>query len=114
IAKVAGAPATPLVRKVNPVTVLTVGSRDLSKHGWNVFFDNPPRRPYETFLASLAATKVVVRSQGRRTTVVFDGLSAGPFKGDLQLLVYANCTVVHVEAVVCTVNETCSRLYYAG
>jgi hypothetical protein len=114
IAKAAGAQATPLVRKVNPVTVLTVGSRDLSKHGWNVFFDNPPRRPYETFLASLAATKVAVRSQGRRTTVVFDGLSAGPFQGELQFTVYPNCRLVHVEAVVSTEKEPCAILYDAG
>lgn len=114
IVKAAGAPATPLVRNVNPVTLLTVGSRDLSKHGWNVFFDNPPRRPHETFLASLAATKAVVRSQGRRATVVFDGLSAGPFKGNLQFTVYPNCPLVHVEAVISTEKEPCAILYDAG
>ncbi len=114
IAKAAGAEATPLLLKVKPVTLLTVGSRDLSKQGWNVFFDNPPRRPHETFLAVLATKKVAVRSQGRRTTVVFDGLSAGPFKGELHFTVYPNCRLVHVEAVVSTEKDACAILYDAG
>jgi hypothetical protein len=114
IAKAAGAQATPLVKKVNPVTLLTVGTRDLSKHGWNVFFDNPPRRPHETFLAVLAAKKVVVRSEGRRTTVVLDGLSAGPFKGELRFAVYPNCRLVHAQAVVSTEKDLCAILYDAG
>jgi hypothetical protein len=114
IAAAAGAQATPIMRKVNPVTLLTVGSRDLSKQGWNVFFDNPPRRPHETFLAVLAAKKVAVRSQGRRATVVFDGLSAGPFQGELCFTVYPNCRLVHAQAVVSTEKDLCAILYDAG
>src|SRR5689334_21340595 len=49
IAKIADGPAVALLRQVNPVTFLTVGTRDLSKQGWNAFFDNPPLRPHETF-----------------------------------------------------------------
>src|SRR5438132_8524955 len=45
IAGAADGPVTTLLRKVNPVTLLTVGSRDLTPQGWNVFFDNPRRRP---------------------------------------------------------------------
>src|SRR5262249_15399262 len=57
IASKADGPATVLLRKTNPVYVLTVGSRDL-KQGWDVFFDNPPRRPHESFLATLARSRV--------------------------------------------------------
>src|SRR5215472_4160964 len=53
IAGAAGAPATPLLRGIDPVTLLTVGTRDLRPQGWNAFFDNPPRRPHETFRAAL-------------------------------------------------------------
>jgi hypothetical protein len=35
IARTAGEPAIALVRHVNPVTLVTVGTRDLSKEGWN-------------------------------------------------------------------------------
>src|SRR5262249_24607193 len=82
IARAGGGPVPPLLRNVNPVTYLTVGVRDLSKQGWNAFFDNPPRRPHETFAAVRETKAVRVRSQGRRATVILDGLSAGPFRGD--------------------------------
>jgi hypothetical protein len=114
IARTADGPATPLLRKVNPVTLVTVGVRDLSKQGWNVFFDNPPRRPHQTFAAVLEAKKVRVRSQGRRSTVILDGLSAGPFRGDLRFTVYPGCRMVHAEAVVSTEQEACAILYDAG
>ena len=96
IAPTGDGPSAPLLRKVNPVTLLTVGVRDLSKQGWNAFFDNPPRRPHETFPAVLAVQAVRVQSQGRRSTVVLDGLSAGPFRGDLRFTVYPGCRLVHV------------------
>ena len=66
VAGAAGAPATPLLRGVDPVTLLTVGTRDLGPQGWNAFFDNPPRRPHETFRATLRREKVRVDSRGRR------------------------------------------------
>ena len=53
IAKTADGPSVLLVRNVNPTIDLTVGVRDL-KQGWNVFFDNPPRRPHQTFPAAKA------------------------------------------------------------
>ena len=34
--------SVPVLRNVNSVVYLTVGTRDLSKQGWNAFFDNPP------------------------------------------------------------------------
>ena len=114
IAKKADGPSTPLLRKVNPVTFLTVGVRDLSAQGWNVFFDNPPRRPHETFPAVLGRKKVRVESQGRRATVILDGLAAGPFRGDLRFTVYPGCALVHAEAVVSTDKDACAILYDAG
>src|SRR5439155_793386 len=113
IAKSADGPSTPLLGKVNPVTFLTVGSRDLSAQGWNVFFDNPPRRPHETFPAVLQRKKVRIESPGRRTAAIFDGLSAGPFRGDLRFTVYPGCALVHVEAVVHTDKDACAILYDA-
>src|SRR5438132_1381581 len=79
------------LRDVQPVTFLTVGGRDLSQQGWDVFFDNPPRRPHQTFPAVLAVKTVRVESQGRRSTVILDGLTAGPFRGELHFTIYAGC-----------------------
>jgi hypothetical protein len=114
IAKTADGPGTSLLRKVDPVTFLTVGVRDLSKQGWNVFFDNPPRRPHETFRAVLSPKKARVESHGRRSTVILDGLSAGPFSGELHITVYPGCRLVHVESVVSTDKDACAILYDAG
>ncbi len=114
IARTADGPAVPLLRKVNPVTFLTVGERDLSKQGWNAFFDNPPRRPHQTFPAVLERKRVRVQSQGRRSTVILDGLSAGPFHGDLRFTVYPGCRLVHAEAVLSTEKDACAILYDAG
>src|SRR5204863_7787895 len=42
-----GQPATPVLKALNPVTLLTVGSRDSKNpQGWGAFFDNTPKRPY--------------------------------------------------------------------
>jgi len=48
---VASRDAEPVVvlRDANPVTVLTVGERDLKKRGgWTIFFDRVDRRPSES------------------------------------------------------------------
>lgn len=114
IAPSADRPAVPLLRGIDPVTFVTVGSRDLSQQGWNAFFDNPPRRAHETFRAVRATKQVRVQSQGRRSTVLLDGLSAGPFQGELRFTVYPGCRLVHTEAVVSTQKEACAILYDAG
>ncbi len=114
IAPTTDGPAVSLLRKISPATFLTVGVRDLSAQGWNVFFDNPPRRAHETFAATLQVKKVRVESSGRHSTVILDGLSAGPFRGELHFTVYAGCRLVHVQAVVSTDKDACAILYDAG
>ena len=114
VAKTADGPTSLLLRKVNPMTRLTVGIRDLSKQGWNAFFDNPPQRPHATFVAVLQPKKVRAQSQGRHSTVILDGLTAGPFHGDLRFTVYPGCRLVHTEAVVSTEKDACAILYDAG
>jgi len=109
-----GATETPLLRKIDPSFFLTVGIRDLSKQGWDVFFDNPPRRPHETFAAVLQRKKVSIRSNRRRATIILEGLSAGPFAGDLRFTMYPGCRLVHAEAVVRTEKDACAILYDAG
>jgi hypothetical protein len=113
-ATTADGPSIPILRELNPVTFLTVGSRNLAAQGWNAFFDNPPRRPHETFLATLVTKSVIVRSHGGNTCVVISGLTAGPFSGHLQFTVYPGCRLVHTEAIVRTEQDACAILYDAG
>ena len=45
---------TPVLTDVDPALVLTVGTRNLSeKAGWIAFFDNPPKRPYKAYRATV-------------------------------------------------------------
>jgi len=108
------APITSLLDDVNPVTFLTVGSRNLEPQGWMAFFDNPPRRPHETFEARLDKNAARVESHGLSTTVIVETLTAGPFRGNLQLTVYPHCALVHVEAVLSTDEDARAILYDAG
>jgi hypothetical protein len=103
-----------LVQQADPAFFLTVGSRDLSQQGWSVFFDNPPRRPHETFPLVLQRRAVRVTSQGPRCTIALDGVSAGSFRGELRLTVYSGSPLVHVQAAVSTPEDSRAILYDAG
>ena len=58
IARTVDGPISAVIRDVSPGLFLTVGVRDLSTQGWDVFFDNPRKRPHETFAAVLAPKRV--------------------------------------------------------
>lgn len=105
---------TAILRGVNPVLYLTVGTRDLTRQGWNAFFDNPPRRPHETITATLARKNIRVRSFGKRATVTVDGLSAGSFHGELQFTFFPGCSLVQSTAVLSTEEDSRAILYDAG
>src|SRR5262249_21607045 len=81
---------------------------------FNVFFDSPAKRPYQTYLAKLDPRRVRVTSDGRRATIAIGDLSAGPFVGDLEITVYSGGCLVHVEAVLITEEGRRAFLYDAG
>jgi hypothetical protein len=115
IATQADGPADVLLSGVDPVTLLTVGSRQgLRNPGWVVFFDRVWQRPYKTYPGQLELKQARVVSQGRRTTVILDEYSAGPFSGDFRFTVYPGGRLVHAEAVVSTQQDRCAILYDAG
>ena len=107
--------ATPIITNVNPVTVLTVGSRDLKNPaGWVAFFDKVPTRPYQSYRAELRKKSARVVSEGNRSTIIIDEISAGSFHGDLRFTLYPNTRLVHVQAVVSTQQDGTAFLYDAG
>ncbi|OAI56558.1 hypothetical protein AYO49_00730 [Verrucomicrobiaceae bacterium SCGC AG-212-N21] len=98
----------PLLHSLDPLLSLTVGSRE-SPSGrppgmsvWNVFFDNPPKRPYETHLAQFSKKSATVTSQGNRATVRIGEVTCGSFRGDWSFTFYADAPLVQMEAVVST------------
>src|SRR5205814_1817427 len=80
-----GQPSTLVIKALTPVTLLTAGSRDSKNpQGWGAFFDNTPRRPYETFLVTLGKRRVQTTHNGARTTVSLAEATAGGLRGDVR------------------------------
>jgi hypothetical protein len=104
-----------VLRTLNPVTLLTVGSRDSKNpQGWGAFFDNTPKRPYETFLLALGKRRVQTTNHGNRTTISLAEVSGGGFHGDVRFTFYRNSPLLHVETVVATQEDWRAIIYDAG
>ncbi len=110
----------PILENADPVTYLLVGSREApagrppGMSVFNVFFDSPARRPFQTFRSKLEVKRVRVSNKGRRTTVAIGDLTIGPFKGELQMTVYARSPLVHMETVIRTHEDRRAILYDTG
>jgi hypothetical protein len=110
-----GQPATVVMKALNPVTLLTVGSRDSKNpQGWGAFFDNTPRRPYETFLVAFGKRRVQTTNHGTRTTVSLAEASGGGFRGDVRFTFYRNSPLMHAETVMATQEDWRAIIYDAG
>ena len=116
VAPARDAAARPVLENVDPVTILTVGQRNLERRsGWTIFFDKVHQRPHTTHLAKLKLKEVRVESRGgSRVTVTLGELTAGSFKGELEFSLYPNCRLVQVEAVLSTEEDGRAILYDAG
>ena len=111
----AGGTVRTVLQGLNPVTLLTIGERDLTNPaGWVAFFDNPPLRPHQTFLAILGKRMAKVTAGDDRTTVSLAEISAGSFHGDVRFTFYRNSPLVHAEAVMSTAEQGRAILYDTG
>jgi len=115
-----GAAARTLVENADPITFLLVGSRQAPANRppgmsvFNVFFDSPANRPFQTYRSRLELKRVAVTSQGQRATVSIGEVTIGPFRGELRLTLYRGASLVHVEAVVHTEEAGRAILYDTG
>ena len=104
-----------VLRDADPVTVLSVGQRDLKKRGgWTIFFDRTSRKPSESGRLTLKLKSVVVRSVGHRCIVDLGGLDGQSFSGKLRFTLYAGCDLIHLQAVVETKKDARALLYHAA
>ncbi len=109
------APAQPIVQNIDPVTILTVGERNLERRsGWTIFFDKVHKRPHTTHLARLELNSVRVESIQRSVRVRLGKLTAGSFKGELVFNLHPACRLIHVEAVLSTNEDGRAIVYDAG
>ena len=104
-----------VMRRVQPVTLLTIGERDLrAPSGWVAFFDNPPLRSHRTVPAVLKKATVSVASAGASTIVRVGEVTAGSFRGAIEISVFRNSPLIFVETVVTTDEDGRAILYDAG
>jgi hypothetical protein len=109
-----------LLRGAHPMTYLLVGTRQAppgrppEMSVFNVFFDSPVTRPFQSYASKLDLKRVRVTSRGHRATVALGEVTIGPFAGDLEITVYQGAPLVHVEAVVHTSEDRRAILYDAG
>ncbi len=104
---------------VEPAWFLTVGERRPAAEKppdqqWEVFFDNPHRRPHETFASKLAISKARVTGGGQRATVAIDGLTIGPFAGSIEFCFFAGSRLMRVDAVITTQKDRLAVFYDEG
>ena len=112
----------------------------VDRYKWDVFWDAPldlrrevsggnpppadgvagqpglPRLPDEVRrgVAVYRASRCIVRSDGRRLSVEFPGLTLGSFSGSLTFTVYAGTNLVRVEAVASTEQPSVAYKYDVG
>src|SRR5262249_42964626 len=93
-----------VLSEVEPLSFLTVGTRPNPGGGppnmdpFNVFFDSPAKLSHQTYRSRFELRGAKVISQGRRSKVSLSDLTIGPFRGSLEVTVYAGARLVHVEA----------------
>lgn len=110
----------PILENADPVTYLVVGSRAApggrppGMSVFNVFFDSPAKRPFHIDRSKLDIKRVRVKTEGRRATVAIGDLTIGPFTGELQLTVYADSRLIHLETVIQTLEDRRAILYDTG
>ena len=95
---------------------------------WNTFWDAPlvvpgghnatdlPRTPDEIQRASVSYQSQTCRvtTTGARLSVTFNGLTLGPFSGDLQFTAYKGSNLLRQEAVAKTNLPSVAYIYQAG
>ena len=104
-----------IAKGVDPLFLLTVGQRDLSKeHGWDIFFDRTAYNPYEAYQVSLEKENITVKSKGKRTVVQVNSMKAGNFVGWLEITLYHGSPLLNMAAVMSTEEDAKAILYDAG
>jgi hypothetical protein len=117
--KGAGSDAQTILGGVEPVWFLTVGERRATDEKapdqrWEVFFDNPAKRPHETFTSKLTITSAKVAGSGKRAAVSIGGLTVGPFAGSVELSFYAGSRLMRIDALLKTEKDRLAVFYDAG
>ena len=114
-------PTQRMLTEVEPAAFVTVGSRvnppptPPGMSVFNVFFDNPAKRPHTTHRTAWTGPKIArVLSQGERASVAVGPIAAGSFRGEWVFTVYDESPLIQVEAVLRTDEEARAITYDVG
>ncbi len=100
---------------VDPLFLLAVGQRDLSKeNGWDIFFDRRAYNPYKTFKISLEKENITVKSKGKRAIIQVNSINAGNVDGWLEIILYHGSPLLNMAAVISTEEDAKAIIYDAG
>ncbi len=126
IASGSGSAKKTLLHGLDPILSLTVGTR-VAPPGrppemsiWNTFFDNPAKRPYETFPAARTGKAWKIEDalekaeDTRRVVVRGPEIKAGSFTGQWQFTFFQNCPLVKLEAVMTTEQDERAYIFDLG
>src|SRR6185503_8071460 len=105
-----------LARDVRPVFPITTGARVQRPGIKYIFFDKPITErngPVKNFTSSLDLKSARVTSAGKRATISFDRISAGPFSGTLDFTFYAGSPFILVEAAMSQPEPAMAYIYDA-
>ncbi|MES2732934.1 MAG: hypothetical protein V4714_14365 [Bacteroidota bacterium] len=104
-----------IAAQLDPAFILTVGKRDLvSQNGWNIFFDNMPKKPRQSYTIDFEKTTASVSTVGAQTVIRVSELHAASFTGALEITLYNGSPLFNVAAVVATDIDSTAILYDAG
>lgn len=104
-----------IVKASDPAFWLTVGKRDLiSQNGWNIFFDKVHQKPYQSHKLEINKTSIHVSSQGTRTIIRINEITAPGFQGAVEITLYKGSAMFNVAAVIATEKDSTAIIYDAG
>src|SRR5690606_31523732 len=104
---------------VDPAVFVTIGSRNMppgkpSEQKWEVFFDNPARRPHRAEASQFELQDVRVTGNAARATVEVGSLRVGPFSGEWVFTFFADARIVKLDARLQTSEDGLAIFYDAG
>jgi hypothetical protein len=105
-----------LERNIEPVFLIATGARVHRPGVKYIFFDKPAAEkngPVRKYQARLDAGAVRVSAAGKRAEIAFNGLSAGPFAGELIFRFCANSPFIYLEAAMSQQEKDLAYIYDA-
>jgi hypothetical protein len=102
---------TTIAKDVGLLWTLSVGSRTERAGERYIFFDKPASKPHEKHAAALDLKSVRAESAGKRTSISFSTLSAGPFSGELVVHLYSGSPLLHAEAAMSLERKAVAYVY---